>query len=137
MELMLEIISRQKFSLPHDNRQHVFSEVGGYLGRDKECEWFLPDKTNQISRKHGLISFEHANFVIEDLSTNGIYNALGRERLEKGKKYKIEHGDTYLIGEYSIQARLLHKPDSYLSVQEMQAEDLIPNDSVQIGRAHV
>jgi len=130
MELMLEIISRQKFSLPHDNRQHVFSEVGGYLGRDKECEWFLPDKTNQISRKHGLISFEHANFVIEDLSTNGIYNALGRERLEKGKKYKIEHGDTYLIGEYSIQARLLHKPDSYLSVQEMQAEDLIPNDSV-------
>lgn len=130
MELMLEIISRQKFSLPHDSRQHVFSEVGGFVGRDKECEWRLVDKTKQISRKHALISFEHSAFVIEDLSTNGIYHALGKERLEKGKKYKIEHGNTYLIGEYSIQARLIHKPDSYISVQEVQADDLLPPDDM-------
>ena len=126
MELMLEIISRQKFSLNQDNVQHVFSEVGGYIGRDEECEWILIDKTKQISRRHALVSFEHTGFVIEDLSTNGIYNALGRERLEKGKKYKIEHGTTYIIGEYSIQARLLHQPDSYLSGQELHADDLIP-----------
>lgn len=130
MELMLEIISRQKFSLNHDSVQHVFSEVGGYIGRDEQCEWILPDKTKQISRKHALVSFEYSSFAIEDLSTNGIYNALGKERLQKGKKYKIEHGSTYYIGEYSIQARLLHKPDSYLSGQEMQAEDLIPNDDI-------
>lgn len=127
MELMLEIISRQKFSLSQDSIQHVFSDVGGYIGRDEECEWILVDKTKQISRRHALISFEHTGFAIEDVSTNGIYNALGRERLEKGKKYRIEHGSTYIIGEYSIQARLLHKPDSYLSGQEMQAEDLIPD----------
>lgn len=127
MELMLEIISRQKFSLSQDSIQHVFSEVGGYIGRDEECEWILIDKTKQISRRHALISFEHAGFAIEDVSTNGIYNALGRERLEKGKKYRIEHGNTYVIGEYSIQARLLHKPDSYLSGQEMQAGELIPD----------
>lgn len=127
MELMLEIISRQKFSLNQDSIQHVFSEVGGYIGRDEECEWILTDKTKQISRRHALVSFEHTGFVIEDLSTNGIYNALGRERLEKGKKYKIEHGTTYIIGEYSIQARLLHQPDSYLSGQELHADDLIPS----------
>lgn len=127
MELMLEIISRQKFSLSQDSIQHVFSEVGGYIGRDEECEWILIDKTKQISRRHALISFEHAGFSIEDVSTNGIYNALGRERLEKGKKYRIEHGNTYIIGEYSIQARLLHKPDSYLSGQEMQDGELIPD----------
>lgn len=127
MELMLEIISRQKFSLSQDSIQHVFSEVGGYIGRDEECEWILVDKTKQISRRHALISFEHAGFSIEDVSTNGIYNALGRERLEKGKKYRIEHGNTYIIGEYSIQARLLHKPDSYLSGQEMQDGELIPD----------
>lgn len=130
MELMLEIISRQKFSLPQGRVQHVFSEVGGYIGRAEECEWILPDKTKQISRRHALISFENLSFVIEDLSTNGIYNALGKERLEKGKKYKIEHGSTYCIGEYSVQARLLHKPDSYLSGQEMQAEELIPSGDV-------
>lgn len=130
MELMLEIISRQKFSLDQACIQHVFSEVGGYIGRGKECEWVLPDKTKQVSRRHALVSFEQGAFVIEDLSTNGIYNALGRERLEKGKKYAIEHGSTYRIGEYSIQARLLHKPDSYLSGQEIQAEDIIPAGDV-------
>ena len=67
MELMLEIISRQKFSLHQSNVQHVFREVGGYIGRDKECEWVLLDKTKQISRRHALVSFEHAAFFIEDL----------------------------------------------------------------------
>lgn len=126
MELMLEIISRQKFSLHQSNVQHVFREVGGYIGRDKECEWVLLDKTKQISRRHALVSFEHAAFFIEDLSTNGIYNALGRERLAKGQKYRIEHGNTYVIGEYSIQARVLHEPGSYLSEQSLQSGEIIP-----------
>lgn len=126
MELMLEIISRQKFSLG-SGAQHVFREVGGYIGRDDDCEWVLPDKTKQISRKHALISVEQSSFVIEDLSTNGIFNALGRERLAKNQKYKIEHGATYLFGEYSIQARLLNQPDSCLSVSEAGIDDLIPN----------
>lgn len=130
MELMLEIISRQKFSLHQSNVQHVFREVGGYIGRDKECEWVLLDKTKQISRRHALVSFEHAAFFIEDLSTNGIYSALGRERLAKGQKYRIEHGNTYVIGEYSIQARLLHEPGSYLSEQSIQNGDIIPAGEV-------
>ena len=126
MELMLEIISRQKFSLHQSNVQHVFREVGGYIGRDKECEWVLLDKTKQISRRHALVSFEHAAFFIEDLSTNGIYNALGRDRLAKGQKYRIEHGNTYVIGEYSIQARVLHEPGSCLSGQSLQSGEIIP-----------
>lgn len=129
MELMLEVISRQKFSLG-SGAQHVFSEVGGYIGRDEDCEWKLLDKSKQISRRHALISFEQSTFMIEDLSTNGIFNALGRERLVKHQKYAIEHGATYLIGEYSIQARLLHQPDSYLSSPEADAEDLIPTGDV-------
>lgn len=124
MELMLEVISRQKFSLG-PGAQHVFSEVGGYIGRGEECEWVLPDKAKQISRKHALVSFDHSCFMLEDLSTNGMFNALGKERLAKRQKYKIEHGATYVIGEYSIQARLLHKPDSCLSEGD-KADDLVP-----------
>ena len=126
MELMLEIISRQKFSLQQSDVQHVFREVGGYIGRDKQCEWVLLDKTKQISRKHALISFEQSAFFIEDLSTNGIFNALGKERLGKGKKYRVEHGNTYVIGEYSIQARLLHEPESCLSEQSIESGEIIP-----------
>lgn len=126
MELMLEIISLHKFSLG-SGAQHVFREVGGYIGRGGDCEWVLPDKTRQISRRHALISVEQSSFVIEDLSTNGVFNALGRERLAKKRKYKIEHGATYLIDEYSIQARLLNQPDSCLSVLGAGMDDLIPN----------
>lgn len=128
MELMLEVISRQKFSLG-PGAQHVFSEVGGYIGRGEECEWVLPDKAKQISRKHALVSYDHSCFMLEDLSTNGVFNALGKERLARQRKYKIEHGATYVIGEYSIQARLLHKPDSCLSEGDT-AEDLIPDGGV-------
>lgn len=127
MEVMFEVISRQKFSLGAA-AQHVFGEVGGYVGRGEECEWVLPDKSRQISRKHALISFDQTHFSLEDISSNGIFDPLGRERLHKNQRYKIEHGATYIIGDYTIQARLLHKPDACLVADMDPADAFIPDD---------
>lgn len=129
MELMLEVISRQKFSLVQSGVQHVFNEVGGYIGRGDECEWILPDKTKQISRKHILISFEQGTFMLEDVSANGTFSSLGNERLLKQRKYAIEHGSSYRLGEYTIQARLLHKPNSYLAADMSTADALVQDDN--------
>lgn len=127
MELMLEVISRHKFSLG-DNVSCVFGKVGGTIGRGKECEWVLPDKGKSLSRRHAVVSCDGSSFFLEDMSTNGIYTELGKERLKKGVRYKIEHGASFLFGEYSVQARLLHKPDAYLPPEEQQSE-LIPDDA--------
>lgn len=129
MELMLEIISRQKFTLG-TIASHVFSEAGGCIGRDEACEWTLPDKNKKLSRRHALITCDGTNFYIEDTSTNGIYLVMERERLPRNKPYRIEHGTSFYFVEYTVQARLLHKPDAYLApAMSVEAAEMIPDDA--------
>lgn len=128
MELMFEVISRHKFSLGTSS-SYVFGNVGGHIGRGQECEWVLPDKSNKVSRKHALISFDGTSFYMQDLSTNGIFTVLGKERLVKGKAYKLEHGLSFLIGDYTVQTRLLHKPDAYISQDLSSSDELIPEEA--------
>lgn len=113
MELMFEVISRQKFSTGF-SVSHVFSEAGGFIGRSEECEWILPDRGKRISRKHAVISCDGHSFFIEDVSRNGIFMEPGTVALETGVPHKVEHGESYGIGVYTIQARLLHRPDAYI-----------------------
>lgn len=127
MELMLEIISRQKFS-PDFPVSHVFSEAGGFIGRSEECEWILPDKGKRISRKHAVISCDGQTFFIEDVSRNGIFTEPGRSALQRGVQHKVEHGDSFTVGVYTFQARLLHRPDTYIGPQKVE-EWLIPDEN--------
>lgn len=129
MELMFEIISRQKFSAGATPTSHVFSVAGGYIGRGDECEWVLPDRARRLSRKHALVSCDGTSFYLEDLSTNGICMHPGKERLSAGARCKIEHGASFTLGEYTIQARLLHNPDTYISPDLSEARELIPDDA--------
>lgn len=129
MELMLEIISRQKFSAGFPT-SCVFGKVGGYIGRSEECEWRIPDKEKRISRKHALISCDGTAFYMEDVSSNGIFSSLGKEPIGRVQRYKIGHGESFIIGDYSIQARLLHQPGAYLQTEVEGGGELIPADSL-------
>lgn len=124
MDIMLEIVSRQKFSASFPV-SHVFGEAGGYIGRSDECEWVLPDRSKQISRKHALIAFDEGAFYIEDLSSNGVYLSLGHEGIGKGRRHKIEHGEGFVIGEYTFMARLLHNPGAYAASASTVNDDLL------------
>lgn len=128
MELMLEIISRQKFMATFPVT-HVFSEAGGFIGRSNECEWILPDKGKRISRKHAVVSCDGQAFYIEDISRNGIFTEPGKERLKKGIPQRVEHGNSYAIGVYTVQTRLLHKPDAYIH-SDTGDEGLIPSENI-------
>lgn len=113
MDIMFEIVSRQKFS-PDVSATIVFGEAGGIIGRSEECDWLLPDRTKQVSRKHAIITWYNGNFHIEDISTNGIFNSLGRERLPANTPITINHGDGFILGEYTIMARLMQQADAYV-----------------------
>jgi type VI secretion system protein ImpI len=114
MDIMFEVVSRQKHSASFPTTR-VFGEAGGYIGRADDCEWILPDRSKRISRKHALISFDDGDFYIEDLSSNGVFLSLGHEAIGKGGRHKIAHGEGFVIGEYTIMARLLHNPQAYSS----------------------
>ena len=113
MELMFEVISRQKFSATFPT-SHVFSEAGGVIGRSDECEWVLPDKGKRISRKHAVISCDGKSFYIEDVSSNGVFTEPGMTPLERNAPHRVGHGDSFIMGDFSIQARLLYRPDAYI-----------------------
>lgn len=113
MELMFEVISRQKFSATFPT-SHVFSEAGGVIGRSEECEWVLPDKGKRISRRHAVISCDGKSFHIEDVSSNGVFTEPGLTPLEPNAPHRIGHGDCFTIGDFSILARLLYRPDAYI-----------------------
>jgi len=112
MDIMFEIVSIQKHSATFPV-SHVFGQAGGFIGRAEECEWVLPDRGKTISRKHALITYEDGNFYMEDVSSNGIFLSLGHEAIGRGNRHKIEHGEGFLIGGYTIMARLIQNPNSY------------------------
>ena len=128
MELMLEVISRHKFS-GDLKPSYIFGEVGGYIGRGKESDWVLPDRTKKVSRKHVLISCDGHDFFLEDKSSNGIRSNLSHELLLPDIPHKVSHGDSFEIGDYVIQARLLQNPATYTSTPESVSDNIIPDDA--------
>jgi type VI secretion system protein ImpI len=133
MDIIFEIVSRQKFS-PDVTVNHMFGEVGGIIGRSDECDWILPDKTKQISRKHAIITCYNGSFHIEDISANGIFTSLGHERLPSNTPIAIAHGDGFLIGEYTIMARLMQNPGSYVGGEKIaDTKDLFADDSLPLN----
>ena len=127
MDILFEIVSRHKFSADFPTSR-IFGETGGLIGRSSECEWQLPDKSRQISRQHALITFYNGFFYIEDISANGIFHSLGKERLKKGSPRKIEHGDGFILGDYTIMARLMQNPASYAESSIAMEEDLLVSE---------
>ena len=95
MDIMFEIVSRQKFSANFPV-SHVFGEAGGYIGRSEECEWVLPDRSREISRQHALITFEDGHFYLEDVSANGVFLSLAHEPVGKDSRHRIEHGEGFI-----------------------------------------
>lgn len=113
MDILFEIVSRQKFA-PDMQANFVFGQAGGIIGRGEECDWILPDITKQVSRKHAMITCYNGYFHIEDISTNGIFSSLGRERLPANTPVRINHGDGFIIGDYTVMARLMQQAGGYV-----------------------
>ena len=131
MDIMFEVVSRQKFS-PDMRVNIVFGEAGGIIGRSDECDWILPDKTKQVSRKHAIISCFNGFFHIEDISSNGIFNTLNKSRLPAKTPVKIGHGDGFIIGNYTIMARLMQQADSYVG-ESVYSEDLFSSGALPLN----
>ena len=132
MDILFEIVSRHKFSADFATSR-IFGETGGLIGRSDECEWQLPDRSKQISRQHGLITFYDGHFYLEDISTNGVFHSLGKERLKKGSPHKIEHGDGFIIGDYTIMARLMQNPSGYAESSIDMDKDLLAEKDIVLS----
>jgi len=72
MALRLRVVSDHRRSLG-DRGSIVFGVGGGTIGRSADNDWVLPDPARYVSAHHARVSFKEGGYLLEDLSTNGVY----------------------------------------------------------------
>lgn len=112
MELFFEVLNTKQF-VPTQLCQKTFKQAGGLIGRGDDCDWIIPDPKRHLSHHHALISYREGMFFLTDTSTNGIEDGRSGARLPKRAAVRIEHGSTYVLGDFEIQARLVCDPATF------------------------
>ncbi|MPY87878.1 MAG: type VI secretion system-associated FHA domain protein TagH [Luteitalea sp.] len=103
MVLTLEVTAPQAAKLGEASRR-VFSAAGGSIGREMSNDWVLSH--TKVSARHAVISYQHAVFYIEDMSTNGVFINSPQNRLVRGRPYALKAGDRIYIDPYEIQVSI-------------------------------
>ncbi|MCW8899577.1 MAG: type VI secretion system-associated FHA domain protein TagH [Gammaproteobacteria bacterium] len=83
---------------------HTFAHQGGTIGRGADNDWVIHDADCFISSQHSQITFEHGQFYITDLSTNGTFSNGSAEPIGKGNTIKLNDGDKFSLGDYEFLA---------------------------------
>lgn len=130
MELVFEVLNTKQF-VPTELCQKTFKQAGGVIGRGEDCDWIIPDRKRHLSNHHALISYRDGTFFLTDTSSNGIQDGSNGARLRRGEAVRIEHGSTYVLGDFEIRARLVRDPATFdTEVGRPQAAgSIIPDDA--------
>ena len=89
---------------PIDTRS--FDDCGLTLGRGGENDWVLDDPNRHLSKSHCAIEFEGGEFVVTDISTNGVFINQSPERLGRGNTMGLRDGDLIGLGEYLVRVEI-------------------------------
>lgn len=99
--LLLTVVSSQRRNIGSLS-VHVFSEMGGTIGRSVRNDWTLPDDRHHLSSQHARIVHDGRGYNIIDTSTNGVY-LNGRDILiGRNQSAQIRHGDRLYLADYVI-----------------------------------
>jgi type VI secretion system protein ImpI len=117
--------------VPTELCQKTFKQAGGVIGRGEDCDWIIPDRKRHLSNHHAIVSYREGTFFLTDSSSNGIQDGGSGARLHKGEPVRIEHGSTYVLGDFEIRARLVRDPATFdgEAGRPRAAGSIIPDDA--------
>ncbi len=98
--LKLKIVSGSEAG---QNDNFSFTQLGGSIGRANDCDWTLIDVDRFISKQHLLISFRDRQFILTDVSSNGVVINNASAPLGHGNEHVLQTSDTLIIGKHSLQ----------------------------------
>ncbi len=104
MELVLSILS-YKGRRPAEAVSQRFSTEGGTIGRAPASTMVLRDPDQYVSRTHASIEYRGDAFFITALGKNPV--EINGQSLPQGQRRTVGEGDEIVIGEYTLEARLL------------------------------
>jgi len=107
--LQLKLVSE---NATNQNSSCRFTHQGGSIGRSNDCDWTLIDTDRYISNKHLVISFQKQNFVLTDVSSNGVFINNASAPLGKNNEHVLKLSDSIDIGKFSIQVERIENDDS-------------------------
>ena len=130
MELVVETLNTKQF-VPTELCQRTFKQAGGVIGRGEDCDWIIPDRKRHLSNHHAIVSYREGSFFLTDTSSNGVQDGSSGARLHKGEPVRIEHGSTYILGDFEIRARLVRDPATFDGEvgRPRAAGSIIPDDA--------
>ena len=130
MELVFDLQSAQSMAATQ-LMSKTFTERGGAIGRNPDCDWTLLDSTQRVSKYHAQISYRDGAFFLTDISSNGVQVNRSDRWLNSGQPQRIEHGAVFGLGDFEIRARLDHELHELLEqVGRPQAAGKIIPDEV-------
>ena len=101
MALKLRVISDQYKQLGKDSSR-LFGVTGGRIGRAMDNDWVLPDPERYVSSHHAKVSFRSGQWILEDISTNGVFVNDSDTALSVTGPRKLKDGDRLRFGDYDI-----------------------------------
>lgn len=119
--LKLKIVSGSEIG---QNDNHDFTELGGSIGRSEDCDWTLIDSDRFVSKKHLVVSYRNQQFVLTDVSSNGvIVNGAGTP-LGHGNEHMLQAMDTLVIGKHVVKVEdiSLEIPNTNVSANPFQTQ---------------
>src|SRR3954467_15851435 len=104
MALRLRVISDHRHRLG-DKHSFVFGVSGGSIGRSAENDWVLPDDMRYVSGRQRPIVFHKGRYLLQDTSSNGVYDNDIEKPLGNHNPNELKSGDILRIGEYHVQVQ--------------------------------
>lgn len=111
MELILEVTSDERHLMGEAARKS-FRAVGGVIGRDPGCDWFIPDQKRHLSGRHAVVSLENDGFHLTDISTNGVFLNGNDEPVGRERSVRLNDADRLSMGNIEFIVRLQLDPDA-------------------------
>ncbi|MGD9841947.1 MAG: type VI secretion system-associated FHA domain protein TagH [Steroidobacteraceae bacterium] len=101
MALKLRVISDHYQQLGKMGSR-LFGVTGGRIGRSADNDWILPDPDRYISSHHAEVRFNKGRWLLEDVSSNGVFLNDGEIPLSQLGPKELHDGDRLRMGDYDI-----------------------------------
>jgi type VI secretion system FHA domain protein len=72
------------------------------IGRGLSNDWVLEDPERLLSKTHCILAVEGSRYVLNDVSTNGVFINGSREPTRRDSRVFLTDGDQFRLGDYTV-----------------------------------
>jgi len=101
------------------------------IGRGSDNDWILPDPEKHLSSRHCIIEGRDNEYIITDVSKNGVFLNGAEYPLGNGSYCNIADGDLIAIGDYQLRAEIEGvMKDRFPGAADVRGAEMFPSSGV-------